>query len=317
MRMLIVAPFRDEATFLPRFLRSLERQTRRPDRLVLVDDGSADDSAALARAFAERHAWATLLARPRRPAGRDRLARAAELAAFQWALARADDGAAELVGKLDADLELTPGTFAALEAAFAADPRLGISGALLSVRDADGTTRRERCPPGHVRGATKLYRRACLEAIAPVPAILGWDTIDEAAARLHGWRTASMAIPGGDPLHLRPTGAASGLLRAQRRWGTCAWAIGAHPAWVALSALRRAGERPRVLSGAAFAAGWALAPLRGVPRADAAVRRQVRREQRSRLRDAGLGLSRPPAGRRAAAAAAARAVPSGGRGRAR
>jgi poly-beta-1,6-N-acetyl-D-glucosamine synthase len=289
--MVIIVPFFNEERFLPAFLSSLERQERRPDRLVLVDDGSSDGSPAIAAAFAERHAWATLLTRPPKPPAADRLARAPELAAFAWAREQLAEPA-DAIGKFDGDLELAPATLATLERALEADPRLGIVGAYLSIRTPEGGLVREDCPPGHVRGATKLYRADCLAQLLPLPAMLGWDTIDEAHARLLGWRTGSVAVPGGDPLHLRPTGAFDGRLRAFRRWGACAWGYGAHPLWVALGAARRLAKRPYVLSGLSYALGWALAGVRRAPRAAPAIRRQVRREQLDELR-ARLGGRQP------------------------
>src|SRR4029077_18275289 len=41
--------------------------------------------------------------------------------------------------------------------------------------------------------------------------------------------------------------------------------IGQHPLWVALSAARRLGDRPRLTGSAAFLAGWASARLRRPP----------------------------------------------------
>jgi glycosyltransferase involved in cell wall biosynthesis len=64
----LVACFLDEETHLPRFLASLAAQTRPPDRVLLVDDGSADASPRLAEEFAARHPHATALHRPRRAA---------------------------------------------------------------------------------------------------------------------------------------------------------------------------------------------------------------------------------------------------------
>jgi hypothetical protein len=48
-----------------------------------------------------------LLRRPARPPQRDRLATAAELRSFQWALDQLDEEW-DVVAKLDADIELTP-----------------------------------------------------------------------------------------------------------------------------------------------------------------------------------------------------------------
>lgn len=282
LTIVLVACFLDEEVHLPELLASLAGQTRLPDSLLLVDDGSTDDSPHLASRFAELHPWATVLRRPRRPAESDRLAGAAELRAFQWAVGEASDRW-EVIAKLDADIKFNPRLLETIERSFLADPELGIAGSYLSVADADGALVRERCPPGHVRGATKFYRRRCYEAIAPLPSILGWDTIDEITARMHGWRTATFATPGGDSLHMRPTATRDGALRGYRRLGECAWGYGAHPLHVMLGALARLARRPRMLGGLNYAIGWAAAGLRRAPRASARVRAFGRREQLRRM----------------------------------
>ncbi len=276
-----IVPFLDEADHLVALLESVDAQTRRPDQLVLVDDGSGDGSAEIADRFAAGRPWVTSLRRPRRAQTRDRLADAPEYQAFQWAATRIP--APGVLGKLDADLALPADFFATLEAALLDDPRLGVVGSYLSIPQPGGSVVREQHPAYHVRGATKFYRRECYEQIEPVPAILGWDTIDEVAARMHGWHTRSVEIPGGDPLHLRPTGSMDGILRAFSRWGACAYAAGYHPLWIALGAGRRLSERPPVLGALAYLWGWAGARRERLPRADPAVRRYLRGEQLSRL----------------------------------
>jgi biofilm PGA synthesis N-glycosyltransferase PgaC len=278
VRLTVIVSFLNEAAYLPRFLASVERQARLPDRLVLVDDGSTDGSAELAAAFASRFPWAVAWGRPARAREADRLAGAAELRAFEWAVARLGD-VGDVVAKLDADLDLHPEHFASVLAAFAASPTLGIAGACLTDVLRDGSRVRPPAPRRHVRGATKFYRRACFEQIRPIPAHLGWDMVDEVSARRLGWRTESLELPGGDTLHLRPTGGHDGRLRAYRRWGACAWGYGAHPGFVLLGALRRAAWRPFVVGGVLYAAGYASAALRGAPRAGRDVRAFVRREE--------------------------------------
>jgi poly-beta-1,6-N-acetyl-D-glucosamine synthase len=283
LRLSVVVPFLNEERHLGELLISMEAQTRRPDRLLLVDDGSTDASGAMAEAFARRHAWATVAHRPPRRVGVDRLAGGAALQAFAWGVALLE-GPWDVVAKVDADLRLTPATLRTLEAAFLRDPRLGIAGAFLSVLDGAGRTVRQRLPRDHVEGETKFYRRGCWEAIAPLPALVGWDTIDVVRARLRGWRTESFTMPDGDPLHLRAMGGHDGVLRAYRRWGRCAWSFGEHPLHVIAIAIQRLTDRPRLLGALNYVVGWVMAAIARAPRAEPEVRAYIRDDQVRRLR---------------------------------
>jgi len=279
-----IVSFLNEAQHLQTFLDSMAGQVRFPDLLILIDDGSGDASPSIAAEFVAAYQNASLLRRPPRPATRDRLAEAAELRAFQWGLGQVQMQW-DVVVKLDADLELSPDLFQTLESAFLQRPDLGIAGTYLSAIDPEsGALKRERCDPRHVRGATKFYRRSCYEQIAPIEPFLGWDTIDEIAARARGWQTASLSCPQGDPIHLRPTGSVDGTLRAQYRWGMCAYGIGQHPLWVLLSSGRRLLDRPFLLGSLAFLTGWATAALRRHERAKPDVRAHGRDEQLAILR---------------------------------
>jgi poly-beta-1,6-N-acetyl-D-glucosamine synthase len=285
VHLIVVVTFLNEARFLPSLLASVERQTRLPDRLVLLDDGSTDGSTELADAFAARHDFARVVRRPTRGRETDRLAAAAEHQAFTWAVATLDEPF-DVVAKLDADLDLNPTHFERMLKEMEADPTLGIAGAYLSDIGPDGSVVRQPAPPWHVRGATKFYRRECYEEIQPVPSHLGWDMIDAVKARRGGWSTASFPLAGGDTLHLRPSGAHDGPLRAFRRWGACAWSYGAHPLFVLLGALQRMTRRPFVIGGTLYAAGFAGAALRGAPRVERDLRAYVQHEEARQVRDA-------------------------------
>lgn len=283
MVMVVIVPFLNEEQHLPGLIESVSRQSRLPDLLVLVDDGSTDASPAIARDFAARHPYARALLRPPRPPERDRLASASEWGAWLWALEQTEV-AGDLLVKLDADLRLPPRLFEEMEHRFRSDPLLGVAGANLSTVDRDGIPRPEHNVEHHVRGATKFYRGECFGEISPVPQILGWDTIDEVTARMRGWRTANVAVPGGDPVQMRMTASHDGRLRGFRRRGVAAYGYGAHPLHVLLGGVRRATERPYLVAGASYVLGWLEGGVRRAPRAASEVRAFVRREQLGRLR---------------------------------
>lgn len=278
MKLLVISAFLNEERYLPLLLASIAAQTRLPDRLLLVDDGSSDRSPEIATAFAEANSYATVLRRPRRPPDRDRLASAPELKAFQWALGHVGERP-DILAKLDGDLSLPPRLFADVEQRFSEDEDLGMTGAHLSAVAADGRLLREPSRLDHIRGPNKFYRWQCYEQISPLPAILGWDTIDEVRARQRGWKTVSFEASGGDPVHLRPVGTYDGRLRGFRRAGEVAWGYGAHPLHVLLGAMSRVSQQPRALGSLNFLAGWALAGVRGRPRAEPELRSFLHREE--------------------------------------
>jgi hypothetical protein len=283
LRLLAIVPFLNEADYLPRFLASMAAQTRRPDRLLLVDDGSTDGSFEIASAFAQAHAYALALRRPPRTPARDRLATAAELRAFAWGLQQAGESW-DVLAKLDADLCLTPETIDVILGHLARDPQLGMAGSFLSEEGADASRSRIAIRAEHVHGATKFYRRECWEQIAPLPEIIGWDTLDEVHAGLCGWRTQSFELPGGDPLHMRPRASYDGVARGHRRSGAGAYAKGDHPLHVVLFALRQTSRQPGATGAVNYLAGWAGAAVRRHPRADPELRASVRREELRRIR---------------------------------
>jgi poly-beta-1,6-N-acetyl-D-glucosamine synthase len=170
-------------------------------------------------------------------------------------------------------------------AAFAADSRLGMAGAQLCELASDGSPVPLDSPRDHVEGATKFYRRACWDAIAPIPAILGWDTLDEFHARLRGWETESLPMPDRPPVHLRRMGTQQSILGSFRRWGVCAYGYGAHPLYIAFYGARlMRRRRPRLIGGLNYFLGWLLAVLRRAPRADPQLRKAVRQAQVDRAR---------------------------------
>lgn len=282
MFLVIVIPFLNEQRYLNAMLESVAAQIRPPDRLVLVDDGSTDDSARIAAEFARHRDYATVLFRPPRPSQQDRLITAAEWQAFQWAVDQIGDGF-DLVAKLDADLVLDASLFNELEDRFTADQGLGMAGPHLAEIDAAGRRVRMRGRPEHVHGAAKFYRRACYQQILPIPAVHGWDMIDEVKARSQGWRTARFGVPGGEVLHCRPMGAQDGALRGFRRWGQGDYVSGTHAVIVLATAWHRLRDRPPVLGSINYLSGWAAAALRRAPRIEPDLRAFARQEQLSRI----------------------------------
>lgn len=283
---MVITPARDEARHLPAVVSAMAAQLRLPDLWLIVDDGSTDGTADVARELVAGLAWAKVLDAPQAERGAreeaDRLALAKEARAFNWALTHVGMDW-DIAAKLDADIVLRPDHYERLEREMDADARLGIAGCFLEQERPDGSLELARMPESHVNGALKTYRRACFEAIGGMEERLAWDTIDETRARMLGWRTHSFRDL--CARHLRPSGSAQGVLHGRARHGACAW-IAHAPVWLVLArSARLFAARPPILSGTAFFGGWVVAGLRRTAREpDPAFRAFVRQESRQRLR---------------------------------
>ena len=281
-RLLIVSPVYNEGAHLARTGRAVALQVRRPDRWVIVDDGSSDDTLAVARRLERELDFVTVLEAPQDvPPGSDNLALARPVLAFNLGLEHAGWREYDFIGKLDGDVELPENWFADLLARFHRDERLGLTAGRLAEPGPRGW-RLIPIPAVHVHGAVKLFRRECLEAIGGIPSRLGWDTIDETYARMRGFETHSYV----DLVarHHRAWGSADGRLRGRARHGECAWVLHYGLAWVFLRSLKIARVPPIGASGVAFLYGYLRAAFRGVPRVDdRAFRVFVRRELRARM----------------------------------
>ncbi|GAB4114339.1 MAG: hypothetical protein Kow001_15680 [Acidobacteriota bacterium] len=157
--------------------------------------------------------------------------------------------------KLDGDLSFEPDYFEACLEEFRKDPALGIGGGVVLCReggklvvDSPGD------PPFHVRGAVKMYRRACWEQVAPLVAAPGWDTIDEVKANRLGWRTRT--FEGIHVVQHRPTGRADGAWRNWFKNGRANYVTGYHPLFMLAKCALRAVRSPLLVAGLALSAGY-------------------------------------------------------------
>jgi poly-beta-1,6-N-acetyl-D-glucosamine synthase len=282
-RLLVISPVFNEARHLGVVAASIAGQTRPPERWIVVDDGSTDETPELLERLRSELSVLQVIALPRDGRrGRDGLAAAREIRAFNTGWRSAAAGGWDVIAKIDGDMELPPDYFERLLDEFADNPRLGVAGGRYVEQVSPRRWQRIGIPDHCVPGALKAYTADCLERIGGVPEILGWDTIDEVYARLYRFETRS--FPALIARHHRPTGAAAGVLRGRARHGACAW-ITHYPAYfAALRSLKQATRKPFGLSGLAFLWGYAAAALRGTPRVpDAAFRSQMRAELRGRV----------------------------------
>lgn len=249
-RYVIVTPVRDEEAHLEATIASVSAQTIRPVEWVIVNDGSADRTGEIIGQYAAQLPWIRGVHRPNRGY---RKSGGGVVEAFYdgYDAVRCKDW--EFIVKLDGDLSFSPDYFEKCFEHFREQPLLGIGGGDI-YHQFGAELKLEANPKFHVRGATKIYRRACWEAIGGLWSAPGWDTIDEVKANMVGWKTSSF-----DELrliHHRFTGSADGLVRDCVKHGVVCYICGYHPLFLMASCFSRLARKPFIVGSFAIAYGY-------------------------------------------------------------
>ena len=275
---LIITPVRDEEKHIEGTIRSVTCQTIPPTEWIIVDDGSTDRTAEIANAWAKQFPWIHVVRRPNRG---KRKSGGGVIEAFYDGYSAIEQHDWEFIVKLDGDLTFSSDYFEKCLLHFEREPNLGVGGGEIW-HNIDGKLTLESNPKFHVRGATKIYRRPCWEAIGGLWQAPGWDTIDEVKANMLGWKSHSFSEL--QLTHHRLTGTAEGLLRDRIKHGMACYISGYHPLYVAASCASRLVQRPYIAGSAAICYGFLKGYWTRVPRVnDARLVKYLRRQQMRRL----------------------------------
>lgn len=285
----VVSPVRDEAQHFARTAEAMVAQTCRPAEWVIVDDGSSDGTRSIADSYAEAHTWITVV-----DSGQaHRRARGAPIVrAFETgrSLLRARP---EIIVKMDGDLFLPAHYFDWVAQTFARDPQAGIVGGVVFIHDGN-RWRLDGKSTHNVNGVVKSYRSDCLDAIGGLRESMGWDGIDEYAARARGWHVHLLTEL--SVLHYNKRGSKQPWYQSRWEEGRANYYMGYRSTFLLTRALyRMAVEHPPVMGGAVLAASFFYSYLRSFPRVDdVAARETLRREQQERLRSLWRGRVEVP-----------------------
>jgi glycosyltransferase involved in cell wall biosynthesis len=278
IKYVVITPVRDEEEHLPSTIESMLRQTVRPREWIIVNDGSKDATGGIIDDYASRNPWIRGLHRPDRGF---RKSGGGVVDAFNDGLRALASTDWDFMAKFDGDLSFEPDYFERCFDQFRAEAKLGVGGGVICYVE-NGVKRFEEAPSFHVRGATKIYRRACWERIGGLIAAPGWDTMDEVKANSLGWRTRS--FPDLHLVHHRDTGAADGTWRTLVKYGRANYICGYHPLFMLSKCAVRLVKKPYLLGSIGLMYGFVSGYVSRVPQVqDPAAIAYLRRQQMSRL----------------------------------
>ena len=279
MKYVLITPARNEERFVAKTLESMVAQTLLPERWVIVDDGSTDQTPEIVQRYAVHYPWMQLVRLPQRA---DR-SFARKVHAFNAGLERLRTLEFEVIGNLDADLSFDSDYLEFLMRKFSEDPRLGVAGTPF-VENGYDSARDSFEGENHVAGGCQLFRRQCFEEIGGYignPAG-GVDWIAVTTARMKGWKTCS--FPEKRFHHYRSLGTAErGIVASLFSYGEKDYYLGGSPVWQLFRVCYRSAKHP--VGGFVLLAGYCWAALRRIKRP---VSRELmcfhRREQMKKLR---------------------------------
>ena len=104
MKYVLISPARNEAAFIEKTLAAMAAQTLPPERWVIVDDGSTDQTAKLVESYAKRYPWMELIRRTKQV----NRSFASKVETFNIGLERVRSLEFDVLGNLDADLSFEP-----------------------------------------------------------------------------------------------------------------------------------------------------------------------------------------------------------------
>lgn len=200
MKIYIVIPAHNEAVHLPALFESLIAQTLSPEKIILVDDGSSDETYAVALQYLKKFNNLQVVKNDgetkHQPGGK-------VVRAFLFGLNHLDEDY-DILMKLDADLVLPENYLHSIAKIFKENPKAGMAGGVAAVKKKGNWQIEKLTDTDHIRGALKAYRKACYQEIGGLIPAMGWDTLDEMLARYYGWEICvdtHLLVK-----HLRPTG---------------------------------------------------------------------------------------------------------------
>ena len=275
---LVITPVQNEERYIRKTIESMLCQTIKPMKWVIVNDGSEDETGKIIIEYETEHHWIRTIHRKGRGF---RSPGTGVIEAFYEGYNSLDSSDWDFIVKLDGDLSFDGDYFERCFEEFRKNPKLGIAGGMIFNCFKD-TLQVEEQPSFHVRGATKIYRRECWEAIRGLIKAPGWDTLDEVKANMLGWETRS--FPDLRVIHHRFTGNADGKWRNWVKNGRANYIAGYHPLFMFFKCIKRVFQKPYVVSSIGLFYGYVSGYWNKVPQInDKSVIDYLRKQQLGRL----------------------------------
>ena len=213
MKFLIIIPTHNEEKNILFCLESLKKQTFRDYKIVVVNDGSTDQTQNIVNEFAAAHPDFEIknLEKSEHQPG------AKVVRTFKKGLEMVDLKDFDIICKFDADIIFPENYLKKIHDVYEKNPKAGMVSGIVKIKKSvfenklafDFRDEKKQwvfeniSSKNHVRGPIKSYRKECFLEMNGLRPVLGWDNIDVMLAKKHGWEV--ITIKDLWVKHLRPT----------------------------------------------------------------------------------------------------------------
>lgn len=213
MKILIIIPAHNEEKNIFYCLKSLEQQTFEDFKVVVVNDGSTDKTAEIAKEFVSKNPNFELLNLEKS----EHQPGAKVVRTFNAGLKSQSLTTFDIICKFDADIIFPQNYLKKISEVYTINPKAGMVSGIVKIKksvfekdlafDFQDEKRQWQfenlSSKDHVRGPVKSYRKQCLDDMNGLRTVLGWDNIDVMLAQKHGWEVVTVKALW--VKHLRPT----------------------------------------------------------------------------------------------------------------
>ena len=279
----VVTPAFNEEDYINYPISSMLRQTVKPLKWIIVDDGSNDSTPQIIKTLAKQHKWIEYHHNKKLP---NETYYSSNVYAILAGIELVEDIPYSYLAILDADIELCDDYYERIFKKFLKHKDLGIATGTYMEKEGNCWVEK-RTDPRHTPKAIQVFRRDCYESCnGYIPFKYGGeDTGIEVMARMNDWKTWSfnhIIVK-----HFRTVGTGDGrsLLQARFRLGMTDYCIGTHPLFMFFKSIKRMiQEKPYFMSGLSRLFGYFNGHFKGLDRQlpDQAIH-FLRKEQIQRL----------------------------------
>jgi len=250
MKYTVVTPVKNEAKFIRFILDSMIGQSILPEKWIVVDDGSTDNTLEILKEYSKKYNWISIIenqTHQEERAGGSKVVRA-----FYKGFDSIKEHNYDFIVKLDGDLKLPINYFEKVIQTFKANPKVGICGGYILNKIGNDLIK-EIDVDYHVRGAFKSVRKECFIEIGGFQEIWNWDGLDLMEAMRKGWETKVFDLP---VIHFRPTGSAYNPFKFHFKDGKYAYKLRSSILLHILRSLGRLNKKPYLLCSIIYFFGY-------------------------------------------------------------